>query len=242
MDFCICIANRIISIHSVYTNIYRACKGYVVNGNTDPDIEIRIDDQMLGNELEVMQRSGNAIPGLGSLEGNLIHRLVAEAMLEYNTFLMHGAVVSVDGAAYLFSGRSGTGKTTHIKKWIDNAAGSFIVNGDKPLIAVKPEGVFACGTPWRGKEYFGENTIVPLRSIVLMERNEENIITEISFKTAFPKLLEQTYRPDNDQKMRKTLDLLNRLKGKVSFYHFAFNNLKNDAFQVSYNALAGKGL
>ena len=40
--------------------------------------------------------------------------------------------------------------------------------------------------------------------------------------------------------MRKTLELLKRLNGKVRFYRFRFNNMKEDAFRVAYNALTGK--
>ena len=50
-------------------------------------------------------------------------------------------------------------------------------------------------------------------------------------------MLQQTYMPEDAGKMRKTLMLLSKLKGKVKFYKFAFNNMKEDAFIVAYNAL-----
>ena len=38
--------------------------------------------------------------------------------------------------------------------------------------------------------------------------------------------------------MQKTVALLAELKGKVRLFHFVFNNLKDDAFDVAYQAMA----
>ena len=84
------------------------------------------------------------------------------------------------------------------------------------------------------------NTMVPLKSIILMERAEDNHIEQISFAEAFPKLLQQVYRPEDEEKMRKTLRLMQRLNGPVSFWRFQCNNFKDDCFDVAYNALVGK--
>ena len=37
--------------------------------------------------------------------------------------------------------------------------------------------------------------------------------------------------------MRKTLDLMSKMGGLVSFYKFYFNNYREDSFLVSYSAL-----
>ena len=73
-----------------------------------------------------------------------------------------------------------------------------------------------------------------------MERGERNVIKEITFGQAFTFLLQQSYRPADAAKMRKTLSLLSRLNGRVRFFRLSFDNLKDDAFSVSYEALTGK--
>lgn len=98
---------------------------------------------------------------------------------------------------------------------------------------------FACGTPWCGKEQMETNCMVPLKAIVLMERGDDNSIREISFGDAFAFLLQQTYQPDEPEAMRKTLKLFAQLKDRVKFYRFVFNNMKEDCFNVAYNALMG---
>ena len=66
---------------------------------------------------------------------------------------------------------------------------------------------------------------------------ENNAIREIPFKDAFSFLLQQTHRPGDPEKMKKTLALLSQMNGKVRFYKFVFNNLKDDCFAVAYGAM-----
>ena len=166
-------------------------------------------------------------------------RKMAEALNEYDVLLMHGAVIALHGAAFMFTAVSGTGKSTHILKWLDNCPDAIVVNGDKPFIKFSGDGAppLACGSPWAGKENLYTNTMVPLKSIILMERAEDNRMEQISFAQAFPTLLQQVYRPDDEEKMRKTLRLMQRLNPAVSFWRFQFNNFKDDCFDVAYNAL-----
>ena len=119
---------------------------------------------------------------------------------------------------------------------------AYVVNGDKPLIQITGTQAIACGTPWCGKEKMNTNIMVPLKAIVLMERGESNEIKEISYSEAFTTLLQQTYRPNDAGKMRKTLFLLSRMKGLIRFSRFIFNNMKEDAFDVAYRALAKENI
>jgi len=237
MDFKIRIADINIGIHSLHSNIYNVCKDYLINDKEISDIEIITDDDKIIMESERALQYYADLPGVGSLENMLVHRTIAEELPTYNAFLMHGAVIAVDNYSYMFVARSGTGKTTHIKKWLYNIKNSFVVNGDKPIVLINDCGTFACGTPWCGKERYGTNISLPLRSIVFMERNEKNSIEQVSFKQILPLLLEQVYHPHNAEQMRKTINLLKHLKNDVSFYKFYFNNFAEDAFNVSYDAL-----
>ena len=48
------------------------------------------------------------------LEELAVYRKIAEKMIDYDTILFHGSVIAVDGIGYLFTAKSGTGKSTHI--------------------------------------------------------------------------------------------------------------------------------
>ena len=236
--FCISVAGQVIAIDAQYGTICGLCEKYLCS--LSPGMRIAVDARELAREADET-REVDAPRDEGSLEVLAIHRRISEEMLSFDTFLMHGAVVAVEGGAYMFSAPSGTGKTTHVQKWLERAPGAYIVNGDKPLIHITEDGALACGTPWCGKERLGENAMVPLRAIALMERAEDNRIREISFGEAFVPLLQQTYRPQDPEKMKKTLELLSRLEGRVRFYRFECNNMKADVFETAFGALAGRG-
>ena len=239
MEFVTRIANRNILIKCIYPGISDLCKPYCAEEITTSDIEIHTDKSMILEEAEQSRSPNNLVPDLKGMEWLLLHRLVSEALLSFDTLLMHGAVVAVDNAAYMFTANSGTGKTTHIKSWLQNIHGSYVVNGDKPYIVLRKAGELplACGSPWAGKEKLQTNIAVPLKAIVLMERSEENHMEVIPFAQAFPFLLQQVYQPKEKEKMQKTLNLMLRLNSAVSFWRFQFNNFKDDCFDVAYNAL-----
>ena len=191
------------------------------------DIDFTLAEHLNTNRIQVITPS--------------ILQKVSDALLCFDIILMHGAVIALNEGAYMFTAVSGTGKTTHILKWLNRMPNAYVVNGDKPFIKLNNDGSlpFACGSPWAGKENLYTNTMVPLKAIILMERSENNHIEQISFAEAFPILLQQTNRPEDPEMMRKTLQLLRRLHPVVKFYRFQCNNFKDDCFDVSYNALVG---
>lgn len=236
-NFRIAVAGRSVAIHALHTRVYSLCKNYLTD--LAPDMEVTVTESDLEFERQEAKKNPSVTKDDAYLEILTVYRKISEKMLAFDTFLMHGAVVAVGEDAYMFTAVSGTGKTTHVKKWLEHAEGAFVLNGDKPLIKITDTQAIACGTPWCGKEGLGTNAMAPLKAIVLMRRGEENVIEQISFSQAFSFLLQQTYCPRNADRMRKTLSLLSALRNKVCFYEFCFNNLKDDAFPVAYQALTG---
>lgn len=239
MEFILRVANRNILIRCVYPGTYNMCRPYWAKDDAVSDAEIDVDESMIRAETDRIRQTDRQRLNAKTAEKMLVHRLLSEELLSFDTLLMHGAVVALDRAAYMFTAQSGTGKTTHIQSWLENIGGAYVVNGDKPFIIVREAGKapLACGSPWAGKENLQTNAIVPLKAIVLLERAEGNRMERISFTQAFPLLLQQVYRPDDEEKMRKTLRLMQRLSSAVSFWRFQCNNFKEDCFDVAYNAL-----
>ena len=239
IDFTIRVADRHILIHNVYPDIYDLCKPYLAEENIVPDIEVRTSESLIQAEIEKTGLANRLVIDLKGVEWLLLHKLISEALLPFDTLLMHGAVIAFDNTAFMFTANSGVGKTTHIKKWLENVSGAYVVNGDKPYLIVR-EGndlPLACGSPWAGKEHLQTNAVVPMKAIVLMERADENYVERISFSQAFPSLFQQVHRPYDKEKMHQTLILLQRLSKIVSFWRFHCNNFKDDCFNVVYNAL-----
>ncbi len=72
---------------------------------------------------------------LGYCESICVYRKIALALIEYDVFLFHGAALKYHDQVLLFTGVSGSGKSTHIRLWQELFPHEVtIINGDKPLI------------------------------------------------------------------------------------------------------------
>lgn len=228
-------AGLVIEVDSPSPRTCILCRHYLSSG--EPDIKVKVTEEDVQREIN-HNRMLNC--GEAYLETIAVYRKIVEQATYFNVFLMHGATVAVENASFMFTAPSGTGKTTHIKTWLKNNDKAFVVNGDKPLIRIINEGVFACGTPWCGNENMETNTMVPLKAIVYMERGKNNYIERLSLAQIYPFILQQTYLSANAEVAKKTLSLLLQLQKNVTFWHFQFNNYKSDCYDVAYRALTGK--
>ena len=222
--FFVRLAERNIEIHPLYDEILAVCREYICPNYTQPDLAVAVTDEDLTREkayaLEQKQKTGERVPySLPYLETLVIYRKIASAMLAFNTFLMHGAVISTEGEGYMICAPSGTGKSTRTRLWMEEIPDSVVVNGDKPLLRVTEEEVIAYGTPWCGKEGWNTNTSVPLRAIFLLERGE-NEVKELNFADVFPVLLRQTFKPQVPNGKLETMRLLTKMADKVRVYRF----------------------
>ena len=171
------------------------------------------------------------------LENTAVYRKIAERLPEYDGFVFHGSAVAVGERAYLFTAKSGTGKTTHTRLWLKNIPGSYVVNGDKPIVRIMDGKPFVCGTPWMGKEGYGCGKIVPLSAVCFLSRAEENRLEKVTFKEAYPHLLGQSYRPGNGAALAKTVRLLETIGQNVPIYRL-FCNMEDEAAFVAFGGMS----
>ena len=242
MEFTIRLAEKNIAVKSVYDEVHRLCRSYLADGAPDMCVAVTDDDIAREKALNIREAEAEGITVVNYpepyLETLAVYRKIAEEMLGFDTFLMHGAVVAVGDRAWLFTAASGTGKTTHIRLWLDNIEGSYVVNGDKPLVHIGEE-ITVYGTPWAGKEGMCRNIGVRLCGIVLLERGSENRIGRISFSQALPTLVQQSYRPNDRKDLEKTLELIGRLGLRIPLYRLECNMLPEAAF-TAYRELCGE--
>ena len=171
------------------------------------------------------------------LEQLALYRKLAEAFLERDIMLFHGSAIALDGEVYLFTAKSGTGKSTHARLW-RRAFGerAYMVNDDKPLLRFSESGVEVCGTPWDGKHRLSRNVILPLRAVGVITRAAENRVEELPLWEAYSLLLQQSYRPAAQDGTQKLLALLGRLCTQVPVRRVCCN-MEQEAALVSYEGL-----
>lgn len=140
-------------------------------------------------------------------------------LLSHGGLMLHSSAVAADGWAYLFSGPSGVGKSTHTRNWLRLLGESaYILNDDKPALVPKDGMFYAYGTPWSGKHDISRNEGLPLGGIAFIERGETNSITRIPSFEAASLLLSQTTRHIRAERMNILLELIDRLLAEVPVY------------------------
>ncbi len=171
------------------------------------------------------------------LERAAIQRAFAEFLFERNVLLIHGSAVAVDGKAYLFMAKSGTGKSTHTRYWREVfGQRAVMINDDKPFLQITQNGVTAFGSPWSGKHGLDTNTSAPLAGICILERGTENRIWHISPEDALPMALKQSYCPLDPSKTAQFEALIRRLTETVPLWRMTC--IKDpQAAQVAYSAM-----
>lgn len=240
------IADKIIEIISLYEKVHQYCKDYRCDSDDgEPDITVVTLQEDIDYE---RARSAKTDIAEGRtpfespddyLEELAVYRKIAEKMPEYDTFLFHGSAVAVDGQTYLFTAKSGTGKSTHTRLWRELLGDrAVMVNDDKPLIRVNDESVTLFGTPYNGKHRLSTNTALPLKAVCILERSEKNRIVRITKAQAYNMLLQQSYRPSDSSALAKTLMLIDKMADNVDFWRLSCN-MDISAAELSYNTMKG---
>ena len=187
-------------------------------GEADHLIRLTDDDLRFEDELTLQILQQHAISREES-EQLALCRKAAEKLVLSDTLLMHGAAIRFKGRAYIFTAPSGTGKTTHVSLWEKRFGDQVtIINGDKPFLKIRQDGVFVYGSPWSGKEQQNANVSAPLAGIACLQQAEENRAEPMGHQEKWEFLLNQMNRSLGPQQMAHALHLLDRLIGSVPIF------------------------
>ncbi len=234
-------AGKVIGVGSLYNEVHELCREYVCEEALDFTVQIAQRDIDFEREKSAKENiaQGEAVISYPDayLETLAVYRKIADEMIKYDTLLFHGSVVAVDGVGYLFTAKSGTGKSTHTRLWRQLfGERAVMINDDKPLIKVTDEEAVVYGTPWNGKHRLGTNACVPLKAICVLERAADNHIEKVDNKSVYSMLLQQTYRPGEPQLMMKMLPLVDKLAASVELYRLGCN-MDIEAARVAYDGM-----
>jgi len=174
------------------------------------------------------------------IERAAIHRKFAEWLPLHNAFVLHSAVIDVDGEGVAFAAHSGTGKTTHMMLWQKLLGDRLtIVNGDKPIVRFfddEPAIPYAYGTPWNGKERLGCNMRTPVKHICFIVRSETNFVEPMEASEIIDLIFNQVYMPKDPMAVLNTMQLINRFIGSCKLWKIHCN-MDISAAETAYNTL-----
>lgn len=247
VDFLLRVADLTIAVRSIHDRLVRQGKTYLLpshgfdKDSSIADLAIRTTQSDIEHERTISEvRNWDD----SYLETLAIFRKIANAIPSTNRLVFHGATISYEGHAYVFTAPSGTGKTTHIRLWKRTFRDDVdIINGDKPILRIQSTQVIAYGTPWAGKERWETNTSAPVAGICIVTRASENTDLDVrdgqqgEFITSFtdehgivnscvrikpdealPMIMRQTYMPSAPKAAIATLDMVDTLLRIVPVY------------------------
>ena len=96
-----------------------------------------------------------------------------------NMMVIHSASLLYQDKAWLFSGPSGTGKSTHTNLW-NKLFCTPILNGDLNLLAIENGQPVIHGLPWCGTSGISNPATYPLGGIILLKQAKEDSIEELT--------------------------------------------------------------
>lgn len=231
--FIIELAGIRIKIENRYPFIERQCRAFVCEGE-DAAFSVSVTNDEILEEQKFGEFSD------GYCESICMYRHICENLSEYNVFLMHSSVIEVDGYAYAFTAKSGVGKSTHTALWLKNIPNARVLNGDKPLYRLEEDGSLTVfGTPWNGKENWGENISAPLAAVCFIERGEQNSIQPAAEEDVVNRLMHQLYLRGSRQSVNRQLLLMDALVRAVPYY-VLHCNISDEAALLSYETMRKK--
>lgn len=221
-------ADLVIRIENRYDYVRELCREYITEEDRLPDLTVSVSEDELIRESE---KSPETFLSRGYGEGILIYEKISNALPAFDAFVMHSSVAAVDGWAYAFAAKKGTGKSTHTRYWKEVLGDRLtVINGDKPIYRFRDGQLLAYGTPWCGKEAWQTPTAAPLKALCLLEQSSENALFPINAFSALNELMQQFHLPECGLvDMPKLMELIDRMVSAVPVYRLRCRNDKSAA-------------
>ncbi len=198
----------------------------------NPDMAVDFSIDVEGDELRTKQPSGLA---------EAYHLELLKELIKRQVVLTHSSSFSYRGKAYMLLAESGGGKSTLARLFNERfSEETFIINDDHPFLKFTDDGIYVCGSPWRGKHDLGCDAEVPLHGIYILSKSRENILRRADSqefcKSFFQAVTFNTTKPDE---VKIIFQLFNRIFSDIPVYHFSFIDSEESA-DVLHRSM-GKG-
>ena len=137
-------------------------------------------------------------------------------------FALHSASILYREKAWLFSGHSGMGKTTHTALWHKLFQTPYL-NGDLNLIGIENGQLFVYGIPWCGTSGIFTTKQYPLGGIVLLGRSQEREQTEeLPASDKILRVMQRMISPAwTEELLSRNLSFASEIADKVPVFHLS---------------------
>lgn len=115
--------------------------------------------------------------------------------LKHHKTAIHSASILYRERAWIFSGPSGTGKSTHTNLWKEILSVP-VLNGDLNLLSMSKDSPMIHGIPWCGTSGISTTASHPLGGIVLLQQHPTNQVVPLSEDTKRLLILQRLISPN----------------------------------------------
>lgn len=230
--FLIKIANIPIQINNKYAYVKQQCVDY--HTKEAPVLIIEATHEEILNE-----QNGQSFD-LDYCESLAIYRKICQSLINNKIFLFHGALIDYQNKGILFTGKSGSGKSTHTNLWKDVYRDEVrIINGDKPLVAYSNGRFTGFGTPWNGKENIGLNDSVNIEAIVTIKQDSVNEIRRLNTSESLNILMNQLLFPQKENGNEILIQLIKKIIKIIPIYELRCR-ISNNAVILAKNKIVSE--
>ena len=224
------------------TRLFRSTDGYCVEINNDTTqnglVHTMITDPHFKSATAYICPEDSS---MGAVLSSMVRFLFAQAVLEHDGVFVHASCVSMEGKSYLFLGKSGTGKSTHSRQWLQAFPDCRLLNDDNPALRIEDGKVMVYGTPWSGKTSCYKNEGYPVAGIARLRQAKTNSFSPLEGPEIFAVLLPSCSAIRQDAGLLEALYCtLIQIAEQVTVG--CMECLPNiDAARVCYNSLYARG-
>lgn len=208
------IADIVVEMKQEYSETAYWYKPYLYDGEEEPEFSIEV----LPDEIDYLVKNGVDITPAIAENMVLCNKFNRRLMKFYGSYI-HSSAMLFDGKVYLFSAPSGTGKSTHTKKWLARFGDRVrIINDDKPSFRLIDGRCIVYGTPFAGGTDVQENTSAELGGLVFVERSETNSLEKIPPSKSISLLISQSPGRPNEKVGERQLEMFSQLLTRYPAY------------------------
>lgn len=228
------IAGFVVQFNPKYDYLRKLAEPFVYYGEEQPVITIVKTDEEIENLFAHMAKD----TVIAQAEELAYATAFNKALIPFGAMLIHSSAIIVKGKAYLFSAKSGEGKSTHTRLWKQLYCDEVTyINDDKPVVRLINGSAVVYGTPFDGGSGIANNIFAPLGGIIFLERGEENSICKINSASQILKLLYfSTVRFINKNMAESMFDNFEELLKIADFYKLTCN-MNPDAAKTAHDFL-----
>lgn len=144
-----------------------------------------------------------------------------KVLMKHQAVVLHCSYIIWKDQAILFTAPSGTGKSTQAALW-EKERDARIVNGDRAILTVSGNQVYAHGMPICGSSDICRNQSAPVRAIIYLEQSPVDTIDVVPYTKQVKRMLsETTINFFNNEYVEQALSVLMDVSARVPMYHLA---------------------